>query len=93
MEDIFHEANFIFYDWLLLLYFMQGSARQLFQRLQGPMEEDTLKSHFEKIILIGKKQHYRRSQVHMWILEYIYFIYRDPGVFVVLRTNQSDLIN
>ncbi|XVF21383.1 hypothetical protein REPUB_Repub12eG0085800 [Reevesia pubescens] len=40
----------------------KGSARQLFQRLQGPMEEDTLKSHFEKIILIGKKQHYRRSQ-------------------------------
>ncbi|XWS47236.1 hypothetical protein CRYUN_Cryun14cG0135200 [Craigia yunnanensis] len=41
----------------------KGSARQLFQRLQGPMEEDTLKSHFEKIILIGKKQHYRRSQL------------------------------
>ncbi|EOX93924.1 Helicase/SANT-associated, putative isoform 4 [Theobroma cacao] len=40
----------------------KGSARQLFQRLQGPMEEDTLKSHFEKIILIGKKQHFRRSQ-------------------------------
>ncbi|XP_022771460.1 chromatin modification-related protein EAF1 B-like isoform X2 [Durio zibethinus] len=40
----------------------KGSARQLFQRLQGPMEEDTLKSHFEKIILIGKKQHHRWSQ-------------------------------
>ncbi|XVF81191.1 hypothetical protein PTKIN_Ptkin15bG0136800 [Pterospermum kingtungense] len=40
----------------------KGSARQLFQRLQGPMEEDTLKSHFEKIILIGKRLHYRRSQ-------------------------------
>ncbi|KAJ0779613.1 putative transcription factor MYB-HB-like family [Helianthus annuus] len=41
----------------------EGSARQLFQRLQGPMEEDTLKSHFEKIIMIGQKQHYRkRSQ-------------------------------
>ncbi|KAF9592316.1 hypothetical protein IFM89_014224 [Coptis chinensis] len=26
---------------------LNGSARQLFQRLQGPMEEDTLKSHFE----------------------------------------------
>ncbi|KAF9609980.1 hypothetical protein IFM89_019536 [Coptis chinensis] len=25
----------------------KGSARQLFQHLQGPMEEDTLKSHFE----------------------------------------------
>ncbi|XP_071726711.1 chromatin modification-related protein EAF1 B-like isoform X2 [Rutidosis leptorrhynchoides] len=40
----------------------EGSARQLFQRLQGPMEEDTLKSHFEKIIVIGQKQHYRRMQ-------------------------------
>ncbi|KAK2649152.1 hypothetical protein Ddye_016641 [Dipteronia dyeriana] len=40
----------------------KGSARQLFQRLQGPMEEDTVKSHFEKIIMIGKKQHYRKSQ-------------------------------
>ncbi|KAJ7950438.1 chromatin modification-related protein EAF1 B-like [Quillaja saponaria] len=40
----------------------KGSARQLFQRLQGPMEEDTLKSHFEKIIKIGHKQHYRRNQ-------------------------------
>ncbi|GJT09921.1 chromatin modification-related protein EAF1 B-like protein isoform X1 [Tanacetum coccineum] len=40
----------------------EGSARQLFQRLQGPMEEDTLKTHFEKIIIIGQKQHYRRTQ-------------------------------
>ncbi|GKU86056.1 hypothetical protein SLEP1_g637 [Rubroshorea leprosula] len=40
----------------------KGSARQLFQRLQGPMEEDTLKSHFENIIKIGKKQHYQRTQ-------------------------------
>ncbi|KAI3801144.1 hypothetical protein L1987_29247 [Smallanthus sonchifolius] len=39
----------------------EGSARQLFQRLQGPMEEETLKSHFEKIIMIGQKQHYRRA--------------------------------
>ncbi|XP_042419926.1 chromatin modification-related protein EAF1 B-like isoform X5 [Zingiber officinale] len=28
----------------------KGSARQLFQRLQGPREEDILKTHFEKII-------------------------------------------
>lgn len=42
---------------------IQGSARQLFQRLQGPMEEETLKSHFEKIITIGQKQQYRRNQV------------------------------
>ncbi|KAF7845563.1 chromatin modification-related protein EAF1 B-like isoform X1 [Senna tora] len=39
-----------------------GSARQLFQRLQGPMEEDTIKSHFEKIIKIGQKQHHRKNQ-------------------------------
>ncbi|CAA7045810.1 unnamed protein product [Microthlaspi erraticum] len=40
----------------------KGSARQLFQRLQGPMEEDTLKCHFEKICLIGKKLHCRKTQ-------------------------------
>ncbi|XP_047939888.1 chromatin modification-related protein EAF1 B-like isoform X7 [Salvia hispanica] len=40
----------------------KGSARQLFQRLQGPMEEDTLKSHFEKIVVIGQKQIYRKTQ-------------------------------
>ncbi|WVZ05727.1 hypothetical protein V8G54_019073 [Vigna mungo] len=40
-----------------------GSARQLFQRLQGPMEEDTLKSHFDKIIKIGQKQRFHRNQV------------------------------
>ncbi|KAI3829832.1 hypothetical protein L1987_03960 [Smallanthus sonchifolius] len=40
----------------------EGSARQLFQRLQGPMEEDTLKSHFEKIIMIWQKQHYKKAQ-------------------------------
>ncbi|RXH87104.1 hypothetical protein DVH24_028604 [Malus domestica] len=38
------------------------NARQLFQRLQEPMEEDVLKSHFEKIIKIGQRHHYRRSQ-------------------------------
>ncbi|KAL0389856.1 UNVERIFIED_CONTAM: Chromatin modification-related protein EAF1 B [Sesamum calycinum] len=40
----------------------KGSARQLFQRLQGPMEEDMLKSHFEKIITIGQKQRHRKTQ-------------------------------
>ncbi|KAK4440472.1 Chromatin modification-related protein EAF1 A [Sesamum alatum] len=40
----------------------KGSARQLFQRLQGPMEEDMLKSHFEKIIMIGQKQRHRKTQ-------------------------------
>ncbi|CAO2824521.1 unnamed protein product [Amaranthus hypochondriacus] len=40
----------------------KGSARQLFQQLQRPMEEDTIKSHFEKIILIGKQLLYRKKQ-------------------------------
>ncbi|KAL8092854.1 chromatin modification-related protein EAF1 B-like [Apium graveolens] len=40
----------------------KGSARQLFQRLQGPMEEDTIKSHLEKLIAVGKKQHHKRAQ-------------------------------
>ncbi|CAH8276964.1 unnamed protein product [Arabidopsis lyrata] len=40
----------------------KGSARQLFQRLQGPVEEDTLKSHFEKICSIGKKFQHRKIQ-------------------------------
>ncbi|XP_020525107.1 chromatin modification-related protein EAF1 B [Amborella trichopoda] len=39
----------------------KGSARQLFQRLQGPMEEDILKAHFKKIILIGR--HSCRGQI------------------------------
>ncbi|KAL7124532.1 hypothetical protein ABFS83_14G054400 [Erythranthe nasuta] len=39
-----------------------GAARQLFKRLQVPMEEDTLKSHFEKIISIGQKQYCRKNQ-------------------------------
>jgi len=33
------------------------SARQLFQRLQGPFEQETLKTHFEKIIFLGQKLH------------------------------------
>ncbi|KAK9057433.1 hypothetical protein SSX86_022268 [Deinandra increscens subsp. villosa] len=40
----------------------EGSARQLFQRLQGPMEDNTFKSHFEKIIMISQKQHYKKAQ-------------------------------
>ncbi|XP_062078466.1 chromatin modification-related protein EAF1 B-like [Humulus lupulus] len=40
----------------------KGSARQLFQRLKEPMEDETLKSHFDKIIKIGQKLHYRRTQ-------------------------------
>ncbi|KAJ6838659.1 chromatin modification-related protein EAF1 B isoform X3 [Iris pallida] len=40
----------------------KGSARQLFQRLQGPIEEDVLRTHFEKIIVIGQLLHSRRSQ-------------------------------
>lgn len=41
----------------------QGSARQLFQRLQGPFEEETLKTHFEKIIFLGQKLHQTRRKV------------------------------
>jgi hypothetical protein len=41
----------------------QGSARQLFQHLRGPLEEETLKSHFEKIIVIGQKLHQNRRKV------------------------------
>ncbi|KAM1137309.1 hypothetical protein ACFX2B_034918 [Malus domestica] len=41
----------------------RGSARQSFQRLQEPTEEDVLKSRFEKLIKIVQKHHYRRSQV------------------------------
>ncbi|XP_021763469.1 chromatin modification-related protein EAF1 B-like [Chenopodium quinoa] len=40
----------------------KGSARQLFQQLQRPMEEDTIKSHFEKIIHIGQQLHYRKKK-------------------------------
>lgn len=46
----------------------QGSARQLFQRLQGPLEEDTLKAHFEKIILLGHQLRPCRSQVCFLVL-------------------------
>lgn len=48
-----------------MLNIIQGSARQLFQRLQGPMEEDTLRSHFEKMILIGQKYLLRKNQVFL----------------------------
>ncbi|XP_076921762.1 chromatin modification-related protein EAF1 A-like [Bidens hawaiensis] len=41
----------------------EGSARQLFQRLQGPMEEDTLKSHFDKIITIWQKHHHKYKKL------------------------------
>ncbi|XP_073146392.1 chromatin modification-related protein EAF1 A-like isoform X2 [Henckelia pumila] len=40
----------------------KGSARQLFQHLKEPMEEDTLRSHREKIILIGQKLRYHKTQ-------------------------------
>ncbi|CAN4101316.1 unnamed protein product [Withania somnifera] len=49
----------------------KGSARQLFQRLQGPIEEDTLKSHFEKIILIGKKYLLRKPKSENYDLQQI----------------------
>ncbi|XP_031480917.1 chromatin modification-related protein EAF1 B-like isoform X2 [Nymphaea colorata] len=40
----------------------KGSARQLFKRLQEPMEDEILKSHFEKIIMIGQKQHSNKTK-------------------------------
>jgi hypothetical protein len=45
------------------LYVHQGSARQLFERLQGPFDEENLKAHFEKIILLMQQVHARRRQV------------------------------
>lgn len=78
-----HLLDLVFcsFNWLYLLHFIQGSARQLFQRLQGPMEEDTLKTHFENIIRIGKKQHYQWSQV----LDFFVINLGDSGMFLVLR--------
>lgn len=60
----------------------KGSARQLFQRLQGPMEEDTIKAHFEKIIMIGQKQHYRRSQSDNQDLKQIGAIHNSHAVAI-----------
>ncbi|CAN6448953.1 unnamed protein product [Victoria cruziana] len=40
----------------------KGSARQLFKRLQEPMEDEILKGHFEKIIMIGQKQHSHKTK-------------------------------
>ncbi|XP_017228931.1 chromatin modification-related protein EAF1 A isoform X2 [Daucus carota subsp. sativus] len=37
----------------------KGIARKLFQHLQGPMEETTIKFHLEKVITLGKRQHCR----------------------------------
>ncbi|WVZ99822.1 hypothetical protein U9M48_045066 [Paspalum notatum var. saurae] len=39
-----------------------GSARQLFERLQGPFDEENLKAHFEKIILLMQQAHARHRQ-------------------------------
>eukprot|EP01018_Ginkgo_biloba_P025815 Gb_03424 [translate_table: standard] len=38
----------------------KGTARALLQRLQGPMEEDALKTHFERIVQVGQRQHARK---------------------------------
>ncbi|KAF0926677.1 hypothetical protein E2562_027117 [Oryza meyeriana var. granulata] len=40
----------------------KGSARQLFQRLQGPIEEENLKAHFEKMIQLMRQLHSRRRK-------------------------------
>ncbi|GMH25852.1 hypothetical protein Nepgr_027695 [Nepenthes gracilis] len=49
-------------DSLTLPGIPKGSARQLFQHLQGPTEEDIIMSHFEKIILIGQQLHCWKKQ-------------------------------
>jgi hypothetical protein len=49
---------------------MQGSARMLLHRLQGPMEEETLKAHFEQIVQIGQRHHPRKIQVSCLVLQY-----------------------
>ncbi|KAL2319251.1 hypothetical protein Fmac_028220 [Flemingia macrophylla] len=61
------------------LQIKQGSARQLFQRLQGPMEEDTLKSHFEKIIKIGQRQHFLKNQVDNQDLKQLVPVHNSHG--------------
>jgi hypothetical protein len=45
------------------LHVHQGSARQLFERLQGPFEEENLKGNFEKIIRLMQQVHSRHRQV------------------------------
>ncbi|KAL6615442.1 hypothetical protein ACP70R_037712 [Stipagrostis hirtigluma subsp. patula] len=40
----------------------KGSARHVFQRLQVPVEEETLKAHFKKIIDLGQKLHQTRRK-------------------------------
>ncbi|KAJ1264384.1 hypothetical protein BS78_09G259100 [Paspalum vaginatum] len=40
----------------------KGSARQLFERLQGPFDEENLKAHFEKIILLMQQVHATHRQ-------------------------------
>ncbi|KAL6618658.1 hypothetical protein ACP70R_033797 [Stipagrostis hirtigluma subsp. patula] len=40
----------------------KGSARQLFERLHGPFEEENLKAHFEKMIVLMQQMHSRRRQ-------------------------------
>ncbi|KAL6881980.1 hypothetical protein ACP4OV_011452 [Aristida adscensionis] len=49
----------------------KGSARQLFQRLQGPFEEETLKEHFEKIIVLGQRLHQTRRKGEIQELKHI----------------------
>ncbi|XP_020270313.1 chromatin modification-related protein EAF1 B-like isoform X2 [Asparagus officinalis] len=53
----------------------KGSAIQLFQHLQGPIEEDTLKAHFEKLVLIGQKLHSFRNQKNTQELKQITLVH------------------
>ncbi|KAK3164609.1 hypothetical protein QOZ80_1AG0021810 [Eleusine coracana subsp. coracana] len=46
----------------------KGSARQLFQRLQVPFEDENIKAHFEKIIVLGQKLHQNRQKDSILVL-------------------------
>ncbi|KAL6881979.1 hypothetical protein ACP4OV_011451 [Aristida adscensionis] len=49
----------------------KGSARQLFERLQGPLEEEILKEHFEKIIVLGQRLHQTRRKGEIQELKHV----------------------
>eukprot|EP00252_Welwitschia_mirabilis_P004100 TRINITY_DN1429_c0_g2_i1.p1 TRINITY_DN1429_c0_g2~~TRINITY_DN1429_c0_g2_i1.p1 ORF type:complete len:905 (+),score=215.52 TRINITY_DN1429_c0_g2_i1:238-2715(+) len=42
----------------------KGNARMLLQRVQGPMEEETLRMHFEKIVQASRRHCARKFQNH-----------------------------
>lgn len=50
------------------------------------MVEDMIKSHFEQIIMISQKQHYRRTQVH-FCFKSCANLYVDLCVFSFMKIN------